>query len=287
MEQQDAIVVRGAKVHNLKDITVRIPLNSLTVVTGVSGSGKSSLAFDTLYAEGQRRYIASLSAYARQFLERIDRPDVDDIEGICPALAIRQKNYSRNPRSTVGTVTEINDYLRLLYSRIGATYCHKCGRLVERDTCQNIADFIMSLPEGQRLYLLMRLPLEMPSDTPRSGSRRSSRTAERLALMLPGLQQQGYVRILIGSEPVDLSDAVDALKKSRSTEAHVIVDRLIVQEDIRKRLVDSIEICSRDSEGRVEVLLLSDDSSDTERMIRRSIRHPLDETPGRYTAQVQ
>lgn len=280
MEQQDAIVVRGAKVHNLKDITVRIPLNSLTVVTGVSGSGKSSLAFDTLYAEGQRRYIASLSAYARQFLERIDRPDVDDIEGICPALAIRQKNYSRNPRSTVGTVTEINDYLRLLYSRIGATYCHKCGRLVERDTCQNIADFIMSLPEGQRLYLLMRLPLEMPSDTPRSGSRRSSRTAERLALMLPGLQQQGYVRILIGSEPVDLSDAVDALKKSRSTEAHVIVDRLIVQEDIRKRLVDSIEICSRDSEGRVEVLLLSDDSSDTERMIRekhpdiRWMRHP-------------
>lgn len=272
MEQQDAIVVKGAKVHNLKDITVRIPLNSLTVVTGVSGSGKSSLAFDTLYAEGQRRYIASLSAYARQFLERIDRPDVDDIEGICPALAIRQKNYSRNPRSTVGTVTEINDYLRLLYSRIGSTYCHKCGRLVERDTCQNIADFIMSLPEGQRLYLLMRLPLETPSDAPRRGSRKSPQAADRLALMLPGLQQQGYVRVLIGSEPVDLSEAVEALKKSRSTEAHVIVDRLIVQEDIRKRLVDSIEICSRDSEGRVEVLLLSDNPSETERMLRE--KHP-------------
>ena len=156
MKSEDAIIVRGARVHNLKNITVEIPLNSLTVVTGVSGSGKSSLAFDTLYAEGQRRYIASLSAYARQFLERIDRPDVDDIEGICPALAIRQKNYSRNPRSTVGTVTEINDYLRLLYARIGITYCHGCGRVVERDTPQSIADFIMSLPQGQRLYLCMR-----------------------------------------------------------------------------------------------------------------------------------
>ena len=139
---------------------MEIPLNSLTVVTGVSGSGKSSLAFDTLYAEGQRRYIASLSAYARQFLERIDRPDVEDIEGICPALAIRQKNYSRNPRSTVGTVTEINDYLRLLYARIGTTYCHGCGRVVGKDTPQSIADFIMSLPQGQRLYLCMRLALE-------------------------------------------------------------------------------------------------------------------------------
>ncbi len=162
-DQKDAIIVRGARVHNLKNITVEIPLNSLTVVTGVSGSGKSSLAFDTLYAEGQRRYIASLSAYARQFLERIDRPDVEDIEGICPALAIRQKNYSRNPRSTVGTVTEINDYLRLLYARIGTTYCHGCGRVVEKDTPQSIADFILALPRGQRLYLCMRLALEGPA----------------------------------------------------------------------------------------------------------------------------
>ena len=207
-EQKDAIIVRGARVHNLKNITVEIPLNSLTVVTGVSGSGKSSLAFDTLYAEGQRRYIASLSAYARQFLERIDRPDVDDIEGICPALAIRQKNYSRNPRSTVGTVTEINDYLRLLYARIGTTYCHRCGRVVEKDTPQKIADFVMSLPQGQRLYLCMRLALDAPGAAA-GGSRRrrsqraqpsASRPEDRLAVILPGLQQQGFVRLLIDSE---------------------------------------------------------------------------------------
>ena len=155
-ENKDAIVVVGARVHNLKNITVDIPLDSLTVVTGVSGSGKSSLAFDTLYAEGQRRYVASLSAYARQFLERIDRPDVDDIHGICPALAIRQKNYTRNPRSTVGTVTEINDHLSLLYARIGVTHCHVCGRRVEKDTPEKIADFVLSLPQGPACYSACR-----------------------------------------------------------------------------------------------------------------------------------
>jgi excinuclease ABC subunit A len=286
-EQQDAIIVRGARVHNLKNITVAIPLNSLTVVTGVSGSGKSSLAFDTLYAEGQRRYIASLSAYARQFLERIDRPDVEDIEGICPALAIRQKNYSRNPRSTVGTVTEINDYLRLLYARIGTTFCHVCGRVVEKDSPQSIADFILSLPQGQRVYLCMRLSLDTPGQSSGSALRGLSRSAaaaskpeNRLAVILPGLQQQGFVRLLIDREIVDLSQAVEALAKSSSKEAHVIVDRLVVQPDIRKRLVDSIEICSRDAEGHIEVLLLSDSPADTERILEtghpdiRWLRHP-------------
>jgi excinuclease ABC subunit A len=286
-KQTDAIIVRGARVHNLKNITVAIPLNSLTVVTGVSGSGKSSLAFDTLYAEGQRRYIASLSAYARQFLERIDRPDVEDIEGICPALAIRQKNYSRNPRSTVGTVTEINDYLRLLYARIGTTYCHVCGRVVEKDSPQSIADFIMSLPQGQRVYLCMRLSLDTPGQSPGSALGRSGRSAvatpkpeNRLAVILPGLQQQGFVRLLIDRELVDLAQAVETLAKSSSKEAHVVVDRLVVQPDIRERLVDSIEICSRDSEGHIEVLLLSDSPADTERKLEtdhpdiRWLRHP-------------
>jgi excinuclease ABC subunit A len=286
-EQRDAIIVRGARVHNLKNITVAIPLNSLTVVTGVSGSGKSSLAFDTLYAEGQRRYIASLSAYARQFLERIDRPDVEDIEGICPALAIRQKNYSRNPRSTVGTVTEINDYLRLLYARIGMTYCHVCGRVVEKDTPQSIADFILSLPQGQRVYLCMRLSLDAPGPSSGSALRGFSRSAaatlkpeNRLAVILPGLQQQGFVRLLIDRELVDLTQAVEALAKSSSKEAHVVVDRLVVQPDIRKRLVDSIEICSRDAEGHIEVLLISDSPADTERFLEtthpdiRWLRHP-------------
>src|ERR1041385_8527632 len=136
------IVIRGAREHNLQNVDLDLPRNQLIVFTGVSGSGKSSLAFDTLYAEGQRRYVASLSAYARQFLERIDKPDVDDIVGICPALAIRQKSYTRNPRSTVGTVTEINDYLRLLYARIGTTLCRSCGRVVQKDTPDRIADFV-------------------------------------------------------------------------------------------------------------------------------------------------
>ncbi len=272
-DQKEAIVVKGARVHNLKNVTVEIPLNSLTVVTGVSGSGKSSFAFDTLYAEGQRRYIASLSAYARQFLERIDRPDVDDIEGICPALAIRQRNYSRNPRSTVGTVTEINDYLRLLYARIGITYCHVCGRVVGKDSPESIADFVMSLPAGQKIYLCMKLQLDMPVPAADGHSRRakssstSSQPEDRLAVILPGLQQQGYVRLLIGRELVDLSEAVETMAKSSNKEAHVVVDRLVVQPDIRKRLVDSIEVCSRDSEGHIELILLADDASETERMI--------------------
>jgi excinuclease ABC subunit A len=277
-EYKDAIVVRGARVHNLRNITAAIPLNSLTVVTGVSGSGKSSFAFDTLYAEGQRRYIASLSAYARQFLERIDRPDVDDIEGICPALAIRQKNYSRNPRSTVATVTEINDYLRLLYARIGITYCHQCGRIVEKDTPQKIADFVMSLPAGQRLYLCIRLALNGTEPQRENSPRRPKKLApsgpeDRLAMMLPGLQQQGFLRLLIGDEVVDLANAVEALERSASKEVHVVVDRLVVQDDIRKRLVDSLEICSREGDGRIELLLLSPDPPQLERVLRGQYPH--------------
>jgi excinuclease ABC subunit A len=287
VKKKDAINIRGARVHNLKNISVEIPLNSLTVVTGVSGSGKSSLAFDTLYAEGQRRYIASLSAYARQFLERIDRPDVDEIEGICPALAIRQKNYSRNPRSTVGTVTEINDYLRLLFARIGTTYCHECGRVVEKDTPQSIADFILSLPRGQRLYLCTRLALDAPvsaenisTGQTRSGASAKAPPEDRLRIMLPGLQQQGFIRLLIGSEVVDLPAAVDALRKSAIKDVHVVVDRLVVSNGIRERLVDSIEVCSREAAGNIELFLLSENPDETEQMLEhehpdiRWLRHP-------------
>ena len=285
---KEAILVRGAKVHNLKNIDVRIPLNSLTVVTGVSGSGKSSLAFDTLYAEGQRRYIASLSAYARQFLERIDRPDVEEIEGICPALAIRQKNYSRNPRSTVGTVTEVNDYIRLLYARIGTTYCHGCGRIVERDTPRKIADFILALPREQRFYICFKLQVAAAGQSP-SGAEsnrvpksrsKSPAPEERLAVMLPGLQQQGFVRLLIGKETVDLSTAVEAMARNQGADVRVVVDRLAVRDNIRERLVDSIEVCSRESEGRIEVILLSDDPASVERMLEKEhshtrwLRHP-------------
>src|SRR5271170_6768568 len=177
----DSIVVRGARVHNLKNIDFEIEHNTLTVVTGVSGSGKSSLAFDTIYAEGQRRYVESLSAYARQFLERIEKPDVDSIDGIAPAVSIRQKNTTRNPRSTVATATEIYDYLRLLFARVGRTYCVQCGQEVKKDTVVEVADVVMGLAEGTRMHVLF--PLQTPATAPltvkqaKTRAKRSKRSA--------------------------------------------------------------------------------------------------------------
>src|SRR6201987_2618217 len=172
----DSIGVRGARVHNLKNIDFEIPHNAMTVVTGVSGSGKSSLAFDTIYAEGQRRYVESLSAYARQFLERIEKPDVDLIDGIAPAVAIRQKNTTRNPRSTVATATEIYDYLRLLYARVGRTYCLNCGNEVKKDTVDEVADRILALGEGTRLPGFFPLaPPPKPSEPEKPKGRRVAR----------------------------------------------------------------------------------------------------------------
>src|SRR5207245_2301756 len=166
IQEQETIRVRGARVHNLKDVDFDIPHNAITVVTGVSGSGKSSLAFDTIYAEGQRRYIESLSAYARQFLERIEKPDVDEISGIAPAIAIKQKNASRNPRSTVATATEIYDYLRLLYARAGRTFCTRCGSEVRRDTIDSITARVLALEPGRRFYVLFRLAIPEPPKKP-------------------------------------------------------------------------------------------------------------------------
>src|SRR6201984_3274492 len=166
----EEIRVRGARVHNLKNLDFTIPHNAITVVTGVSGSGKSSLAFDTLYAEGQRRYIESLSAYARQFLERIEKPDVDEITGIAPAISIRQKNSTRNPRSTVATSTEIYDYLRLLYARVGHTFCLNCGNEVRKDTMDEIAARVLTLPEGRRFYVFYTLEIAAPAPAPGRGS---------------------------------------------------------------------------------------------------------------------
>ena len=155
----DELIIHGAREHNLKDIDVRLPRNKLVTITGLSGSGKSSLAFDTIYAEGQRRYVESLSAYARQFLERMEKPDVDGIDHICPSIAIRQKNSVRNPRSTVGTVTEIHDYMRLLFARVGKTICRQCGQEVIRETAEVVADRLLRLPEGTRLLIGYELPL--------------------------------------------------------------------------------------------------------------------------------
>src|SRR5438270_3442047 len=176
---KDSIVVRGARTHNLKNIDVEIPHNALTVVTGVSGSGKSSLAFDTIYAEGQRRYVESLSAYARQFLERIEKPDADHIEGIAPAVAIRQKNTTRSPRSTVGTATEIYDYLRLLFARVGRTYCSQCGAEVKKDTVDEVAERVLALPEGTRLNVLFPLQAALPdvNTAPAKGRKMKAATA--------------------------------------------------------------------------------------------------------------
>src|SRR5438874_3569782 len=162
---QDYIRIRGARVHNLKDISVSIPHNQITVITGVSGSGKSSLAFDTIYAEGQRRYVESLSAYARQFLERMEKPDVDEIDGIAPAIAIRQKNTSRNPRSTVATSTECYDFLRLLFARVGRTFCPNCGQRVQKDTVDHVAPRMLAQPEGSRWYALFPVSIAEHPDT--------------------------------------------------------------------------------------------------------------------------
>src|SRR5947199_10614120 len=227
---QEAIEVRGARVNNLKNISFSIPINQMTVVTGVSGSGKSSLAFDTVYAEGQRRYVESLSAYARQFLERMDKPDVDEVRGIAPAIAIRQKNSTSNPRSTVSTQTEIYDYLRLLYARVGTTICRVCGREVHRDSPESAADEILSeLAEGTRFYVLfpassglnVELNGEPPAKTRRNGdaATRSKSKSPRLRISesprhlltahLMSLMQRGFTRLLHEGQQIDLASPDD------------------------------------------------------------------------------
>jgi excinuclease ABC subunit A len=250
LEQQEVLRVRGARVHNLKNVTVDIPHNALTVVTGVSGSGKSSLAFDTVYAEGQRRYVESLSAYARQFLERMEKPDVDEISGIAPAVAIRQKNSTRNPRSTVATSTEIYDYLRLLFARCGQTFCIKCGSEVRRDTPDEIADRVLALKAGRRFYVLYLL--RMPSPEPPPGAKKSARKKaaappqEALRPVLSELQKRGFNRLYQDGRVHEFSSPETLLDVNFTKPVYVLVDRLAVNPESRSRLVDSIEICYRE-----------------------------------------
>lgn len=233
---KEVIEVRGARVHNLKNISFSIPLNELTVVAGVSGSGKSSLAFDTIYAEGQRRYVESLSAYARQFLERMDKPDVDEIIGIAPAIAIRQKNSTRNPRSTVATQTEIYDYLRLLFARVGRTFCHLCGREIVIDSPESSAEAILkTLAEGTRFYVLF------PIDEEHKIANRKSNIANLMELM-----QKGFSRLFRDGETIELHQPED-YKFEDFADTYVLIDRLKVDQSIRQRLVDSLEICFRES----------------------------------------
>jgi len=256
----EEIRVRGARVHNLKNIDFTIPHNAITVVTGVSGSGKSSLAFDTLYAEGQRRYIESLSAYARQFLERIEKPDVDEITGIAPAIAIRQKNSTRNPRSTVATATEIYDYLRLLFARVGRTFCLNCGEEVRRDTLDEIAARVLALPEGRRFYVLFQLYLA-PEPAPGAAqsahaarARKSSRPApEAIRQTLISLRKRGFNRLYQAGRVFEFAAPEELLDVDFAKPVYVLVDRLVLSPEIHSRLMDSIEICYR--EGRGEAIL--------------------------------
>ncbi len=259
---EELISVRGARVHNLKNISVDIPLDKLTVITGVSGSGKSSLAFDTIYAEGQRRYVESLSAYARQFLERMDKPDVDEILGICPAISIRQKNATRNPRSTVATQTEIFDYLRLLFARIGRTYCANCGDAVKRDTPESAAEEVLKLAEGTRFYVLFPAAAGMDEHSTGSNgggkqkkrSARATKVSERTRINahLMSLMQRGFTRLYKEGRTIELATP-DSYTDSDFDNTFVLVDRLTVDAEARARLVDSLEVCYQEGHGQAIV----------------------------------
>ena len=237
---EDMLVVKGARVHNLKNLNLEIPKNSMVVFTGLSGSGKSSLAFDTIFAEGQRRYVESLSAYARQFLGQVDRPDVDFIEGLSPAVSIDQKSTNRNPRSTVGTITEIHDYLRLLWARIGVPHCAECGEKIVRQTPQQIVDQILEFPEGTKFMILAQIVDQKKG------------TFEDL---FRDLNAQGFARAVVDGETIQLAEAVP-LKKTFKHDISVVVDRLVSKKDIIGRLTDSVETGLKLADGRILVELV-------------------------------
>ncbi len=241
----DSLIIKGAREHNLKNISLELPRNELVVFTGLSGSGKSSLAFDTIYAEGQRRYVESLSSYARQFLGQMDKPDVDFIEGLSPAIAIDQKSASHNPRSTVGTVTEIYDYLRLLYARIGKPHCPNCARLITKQSPQQIVDRIMAMDKGIRFYVLAPVV--------------RGRKGEYISL-LENLAKSGYTRVIADGIQYDLRDRSEVeLARYEQHYIQVIVDRLVLSDDIGRRLTDSLETAFKLAEGTAEILLLTED----------------------------
>ena len=242
----DKIIIKGAKVHNLKNISLEIPRDKLVVVTGLSGSGKSSLAFDTLYAEGQRRYVESLSSYARQFLGIMEKPDVERIDGLSPAISIDQKTTSKNPRSTVGTVTEIYDYIRLLYARIGVPYCPNCGKKIERQSIDQIIDKILTLPEETRIQVL----------APIARGRKGEYKKE-----LENFRKEGFVRARVDGEIYDLSDEIK-IEKNKKHEIELIVDRLVIREDIRARLTESVETALKSAENMVVISIVPKDDID-------------------------
>lgn len=234
---KDAIKIIGAKEHNLKNISLEIPKNALVVCTGISGSGKSTLAFDTLYAEGQRRYIESLSSYARQFLDRVGKPDVDKIEGLTPAIAIDQKTTSKNPRSTVGTITEIYDYLRLLYARIGVQHCHLCGKKISKMSAQDIIEQVLKLPEESKVIIMAPLIRE------KKGT---------FADIIESLRHKGYVRAMVDGVMVRLDEEID-LSKTKKHTLKVVIDRLVIKPDNHERVAQDVEKALKESYGEVEI----------------------------------
>ncbi len=257
----EKIIIRGARQHNLQDIDLELPRNKFIVVTGLSGSGKSTLAFDTLYAEGQRRYVESLSTYARQFLERMEKPDVDLIEGLSPAIAIEQKTASHNPRSTVGTVTEIYDYLRLLYARVGTAYCYKCGQPISAQTIDQIIDRIMRLPEKSKIIILS------PLISGQQGSHEN---------LFNRLRKDGFARVRVDGATLEI-DTVDRLDKRKRHSIEVVVDRLIVKESIKKRLADSLELALSLADGLAAVDVVDGEKilfSEKSACIRCGISYP-------------
>jgi excinuclease ABC subunit A len=273
------LVVRGARTHNLKNVDVTLPSGKLVIVTGVSGSGKSSLAFDTIYAEGQRRYVESLSAYARQFLERMEKPDVDRIEGICPAIAIRQKNSIRNPRSTVGTTTEIHDYMRLLYARVGRTFCRQCGQEVVRETAELVARRLAALPEGTRLLIGFEIPVVAVPNAPAAADVEAgdeldgsddAEAAPRggqdpIAATLDALRRRGFGRLLIDGRAAAFEDVDPASLRKRPT-LEIVVDRVKIEGDLRSRLTDSIETSYREGGGAAFAVVPGGDGT-SERLV--------------------
>ena len=237
---KDRIVVRGARQHNLKGFDLEIPRRTYTVVTGPSGSGKSSLAFDTIYAEGQRRYVESLSSYARQFLERMEKPDVDLIDGLSPAVAIEQKNPTKTSRSTVGTATEIYDYLRLLWARVGHTFCPLCGRELKPDTVQSVTDAVTSLASGTRFYVAA--PLKLSSEVSHE-------------VVVENLRAQGFVRISLNGKVIHLDDLeTQNIDVTFAKELLVVIDRLVVTDDVRGRLADAVATAFREGDGDAVIL---------------------------------
>ena len=239
----DHIYVKGARENNLKNIDVEIPRDKLVVLTGVSGSGKSSLAFETIYAEGQRRYVESLSSYARMFLGQMEKPDVDYIDGLSPAISIDQKTTSKNPRSTVGTVTEIYDYLRLLWARVGTPHCPKCGKEIQQQTIDQIIDQVMTLPEATRVQVLA------PVVRARKGEHQK---------LFEDARKSGYVRVRVDASLYDLSEEIK-LDKNRKHNIEVVVDRLVIRQDIARRLTDSVETASALAGGLVIINIVNED----------------------------